>query len=72
MDSNLSNVIDYIKYVFNIAWYVLKVMCYLATSKVCITESYCVPISLLKHKTPIIHYSIFFVKDKVVITKKTA
>lgn len=50
MDSNLSNVIDYIKYVFNIAWYVLKVMCYLATSKVCITESYCVPISLLKHK----------------------
>ena len=50
MDSNLSNAIDYIKYVFNIAWYVLKVMCYLATSKVCITESYCVPISLLKHK----------------------
>ena len=50
MGSNLSNVIDYIKYVFNIAGYVLKVMCYLATSKVCITESYCVPISLLKHK----------------------
>ena len=50
MDSNLSNVIDYIKYVFNTAGYVLKVMCYLAISKVCITESYCVPISLLKHK----------------------
>lgn len=50
MDSALSNNIDYIKYVSNMIGYVFKAMYYLATSKVCITESYCVPISILKHK----------------------
>lgn len=50
MESALSKKIDYIKYVFGMIGYVFKSMYYLATSKVCITESYCVPISLLKHK----------------------
>lgn len=50
MESALSKKTDYIKYVFNMIGYVLKAMYYLATSKVCITESYCVPISILKHK----------------------
>ena len=30
--------------------YMFKAMYYLATSKVCVTESYCVPISILTHK----------------------
>lgn len=50
MESALSKKRDYIKYVFNMIGYVLKAMYYLATSKVCVTESYCVPISILKHK----------------------
>lgn len=50
MESALSKKTDYIKYVFNMIGYVFKAMYYLATSKVCIAESYCVPISILKHK----------------------
>lgn len=50
MESSLSNKSDYIKYVYNIFEYTLEAMYYLATSKVCVTESYCVPISFLKHK----------------------
>ena len=50
MESSLSKKSDYIKYVFNMFEYTLKALYYLATSKVCVTESYCVPISLLKHK----------------------
>ena len=50
MKSSLSSTWDYIKYVLNMGGYVLKSMYYLATSKVCVTESYCVPISILKHK----------------------
>ena len=50
MDSNITKKIDYIKYVFNMFGYMLKAMYYLATAKVCITESYCVPISILRHK----------------------
>jgi len=50
MESSLSKKSDYIKYVYNMFEYTLKAMYYLATSKVCVTESYCVPISLLKHK----------------------
>lgn len=50
MNSNLSKKTDYIRYVFNMIGYMFKAMYYLATSKVCITESYCVPISILKHK----------------------
>ena len=55
-DYNLENVIlckkmkkgfkGAVKYYFEI----LKQMYYLATSKVCITDSYCIPISVLKHK----------------------
>lgn len=50
MESSLSKKSDYLKYVYNMFVYTLKAMYYLATSRVCITESYCVPISLLKHK----------------------
>jgi CDP-ribitol ribitolphosphotransferase len=50
MKSSLSSTWDYIKYVINMVGYVFKAMYYLATSKVCVTESYCVPISILKHK----------------------
>ena len=50
MNSNLSKKTDYIRYVFNMIGYMFKAMYYLATSKVCITESYCVPISILRHK----------------------
>lgn len=50
MKSSLNKKTDYIKYVFNMIEYTLKAMYYLATSKVCVTESYCVPISFLKHK----------------------
>lgn len=50
MKSALSKKTDYIKYVFNMMGYAFKAMYYLATSKVCVTESYCVPISILKHK----------------------
>lgn len=50
MKSSLSSTYDYIKYVLNMVGYVFKAMYYLATSKVCITQSYCVPISILKHK----------------------
>lgn len=50
MESSLTKKSDYIKYVFNMLEYTLEALYYLATSKVCVTESYCVPISLLKHK----------------------
>lgn len=50
MKSSLGKKTDYIKYVFNMLEYTLEAMYYLATSKVCVTESYCVPISFLKHK----------------------
>ena len=50
MESSLSKKSDYIKYVYNMFEYTLEAMYYLATSKVCVTESYCVPISFLKHK----------------------
>ena len=50
MESSLSKKIDYIKYVYNLFQYTLEAIYYLATSKVCVTESYCVPISFLKHK----------------------
>jgi len=50
MESSLSKMSDYIKYVYNMFEYTLEAIYYLATSKVCVTESYCVPISLLKHK----------------------
>ena len=50
MESSLSKKSDYIKYVYNMFEYTLEAMYYLAISKVCVTESYCVPISLLKHK----------------------
>lgn len=50
MNSNLTKKKDYIKYVFNMAGYMFNAMYYLATSKLCITESYSVPVSFLKHK----------------------
>lgn len=50
MKSSLTKKREYIDYVFNLIGYIFKAMYYLATSKVCITESYCVPISVLKHK----------------------
>jgi len=50
MESSLKKSTDYIKYVFNMIGYVFKAMYYLATSKVCVAESYCVPISILKHR----------------------
>ena len=50
MDTSLNKKSEYIKYVFNMVGYVFKAMYYLSTSKVCVTESYCVPISILKHK----------------------
>lgn len=50
MKSGLKKNSDYVVYVFSMIGYVFKSMYYLATSKVCITESYCVPISILKHK----------------------
>lgn len=50
MKSGLKKKSDYVVYVFGMIGYVFKAMYYLATSKVCITESYCVPVSILKHK----------------------
>lgn len=50
MESSLQKKTDYIKYVFGMIGYVWKAMYYLATSKVCVAESYCVPVSILKHK----------------------
>ena len=50
MESALTKKTDYIKYVINMIGYVFTAMHYLANSKVCVTESYCVPISILKHK----------------------
>ena len=50
MESSLKRKIDYVKYVLGMIGYVFKAMYYLATSKVCVTESYCVPVSILKHK----------------------
>lgn len=50
MKSGLNKKSDYVIYVLKMIGYVFKAMFYLATSKVCITESYCVPISILKHK----------------------
>ena len=50
MESSLKRKIDYVKYVLGMIGYVFKAMYYLATSQVCIAESYCVPVSILKHK----------------------
>ena len=50
MSSNLTKKTDYIKYVCNMIGYMFKAMYYLATSKVCIAESYSVPVSILNHK----------------------
>lgn len=50
MESALEKKTDYIKYVLKMVGYVFKAMYYLATSKVCVAESYCVPVSFLKHK----------------------
>lgn len=50
MESALEKKTDYIKYVLKMVGYVFKTMYYLATSKVCVAESYCVPVSFLKHK----------------------
>lgn len=50
MESSLENSLEYVKYVFKMIVYTFKTMYYLATSKVCVTESYCVPISILEHK----------------------
>jgi len=50
MESSLTKKSDYIKYVSNMSKYTLEAMYYLATSKVCVTESYCVPVSFLNHK----------------------
>lgn len=50
MESALKRKTDYIKYVLKMVGYVFKAMYYLATSKVCVAESYCVPVSFLKHK----------------------
>lgn len=50
MKSGLEKTTDYISYVFNMISYSFKAMYYLSTSRLCITESYCVPISILKHK----------------------
>lgn len=50
MESSLDKKSEYLKYVFNMSGYMFKAMYYLASSKICVTESYCVPISLLKHK----------------------
>ena len=50
MDSSLSKISDYIQYVFRMIGFTFKAMYYLATSKVCIAETYCVPISILHHK----------------------
>ena len=41
-----SGVLNYIKYYFNL----YKQMYHLATSKVCIVDSYCIPVCILKHK----------------------
>lgn len=50
MKSSLTKKREYIDYIFNLIGYIFKAMYYLATSKICITESYCVPISVLRHK----------------------
>lgn len=50
MKSGLKKKSDYVVYVFSMISYAFKAMYYLSTSKVCITESYCVPVSILKHK----------------------
>ena len=50
MKSSLSSRGEYINYVLKMVGYVFKAVYYLATSEVCVTESYCVPISILKHK----------------------
>ena len=50
MESSLSSKKQYISYIFNMIGYFFKAMYYLSTSKVCITESYIVPLSILKHK----------------------
>lgn len=50
MESALEKKKDYIKYVLKMVGYVFKAMYYLATSKLCVAESYCVPVSFLKHK----------------------
>jgi len=41
-----NNLFDYLKYIFVI----LRQMYHLATSKVCVIDSYCIPVCILKHK----------------------
>lgn len=50
MNSGLTKKFDYVWYVLRMIRFTFKAMYYLATSKICITETYCVPISFLKHK----------------------
>lgn len=41
---------DIKKHLISYSFYTLKIMYYLATSKVCVVDSYCLPVSILKHK----------------------
>ena len=41
-----SGIIEKLKYCF----YILKTMYHLATSKICVLDGYCIPVSILKHK----------------------
>lgn len=45
-----TGIINYLKYYFNL----YKQMYHLATSKVCIIDSYCIPVCILKHKKSLI------------------
>lgn len=38
------------KHIFSYGIFTLKQMFYIATSKVCVVDSYCIPVSILKHK----------------------
>lgn len=43
LDEGIKNKIKY-------CFYILKIMYYLATSRVCVLDGYCIPVSILKHK----------------------
>ena len=45
-----SGMINYLKYYFNL----YKQMYHIATSKVCIIDSYCIPVCILKHKKSLV------------------
>lgn len=45
--------------------YILKMMHYLATSKICIIDSYCIPVSILKHKKGLIVIQIWHASGAV-------